>query len=281
MKRAKGNGEYAKVTITLEPGARDSGIVFENKIKGGAIPTEFIPAVEKGIRNAATCGPIDGWPVSDFKAILTDGKYHDQDSSAYAFEIAAHRATRDGFELAEPRLLEPIMDAEIRVPGKFVGGVMGDLAKRRGKVQDMSYDVNEQVITATIPLSETFGYITKLRSLTQGQGTCCLQFSNYEIVPKEIQKQIENKWKQHKSCILNSQRFTTFVPKEDMITLNQEEIQLACKLFVKKQYGLETPSDDSNTGVMLRIVQNDYPPNTGRIEADVDVNDKSQHKTED
>ena len=194
MKRASGNGQYAKVTITLEPGERDSGIVFESQIKGGAIPKEFIPSVEKGIRGAATSGPL-GWPVVDFKAILTDGKFHEQDSSAYAFEIAGHRAARGGFKVAGSQLLEPIMDAEIRVPAKFIGKVMGDLAKRRGKVLDMSQDRGEQVINAEVPLSETFGYITKLRSMTQGQGTCCLQFSKYGEVPADIQEQIVNRWK--------------------------------------------------------------------------------------
>ena len=100
MKRAKGNGQYAKVTISLEPGERDSGVVFESTIKGGVVPKEFIPAVEKGIRAAAQSGPLGGWPVVDFKATLTDGKFHEQDSSAYAFEIAGHRAARAGFELA-------------------------------------------------------------------------------------------------------------------------------------------------------------------------------------
>jgi len=194
MKRAKGNGQYAQVTITLEPGKRDSGVSFKNKIKGGVVPKEFIPAVEKGIREAATSGPL-GWPVVDFKATLTDGKFHEQDSSAYAFEIAGHRAAKGGFEEAGSQLLEPIMSAEIRVPSKFVGGVMGDLHRRRGKVLNMSQDGDEQVIDAEVPLAETFGYITKLRSMTQGQGSCHLQLSKYDKVPTDIQEQIVNRWK--------------------------------------------------------------------------------------
>ena len=194
MKQSSGNGQYAKVCLTFEPGERDSGIAFESKIKGGVVPKEFVPSVEKGIKNAATYGPL-GWPVVDFKATLTDGQYHAQDSSPYAFEIASNRATRGAFEEIGTKLLEPIMDAEIRVPSKFVGHVLGDIAKRRGKVINMSQDIEEQIINAEVPLSETFGWITKLRSMTQGQGTCSLQFLKYEIVPDEIQKEIENKWR--------------------------------------------------------------------------------------
>lgn len=194
MKRAKGNGQYAKVTINLEPTERGSGIAFESQIKGGVIPKEFIPSVEKGIRDAATSGPL-GYPVVDFKATLVDGQTHEQDSSPLAFEIAGHRAARGGFEKAGTTLLEPIMDAEIRVPPKFVGGVMGDIAKRRGKVTGMSQDSIEQIINAEIPLAETFGWITELRGMTQGQGTCSLQFLKYGEVPDDIQEQIVNRWR--------------------------------------------------------------------------------------
>jgi elongation factor G len=194
MKRAKGNGQYAKVTITLEPGERGSGIEFESQIKGGVVPKEYVPSVEKGIRSAATSGPL-GYPVVDFKATLTDGQTHDQDSSPYAFEIAGHRAAKGGFEQAGTALLEPIMDAEIRVPQQFVGGVMGDIAKRRGKITGMSQDSIDQIINAEVPLSETFGWITELRGMTQGQGSCSLQFLKYGEVPSEIQDQIVNRWK--------------------------------------------------------------------------------------
>lgn len=194
MKQAKGNGEYAKITLSLEPAERGSGIAFESKIKGGVVPKEYIPAVERGIRNAATSGP-NGYPVVDFKATLIDGDFHAQDSSAYAFEIAGHRAARGGFEAAGTTLLEPIMDAEIRVPQEFVGGVLGDIARRRGKIIGISQDMNEQIISAEVPLAETFGWITELRGMTKGLGACNLQFSKYEKVPENIQEEMVNRWK--------------------------------------------------------------------------------------
>lgn len=190
MKRAKGNGEFAHVIIRLEPGDRGSGIVFGNETKGGVVPKVYFPAIEKGIRNACTCGPIGSYPVVDIRVTLIGGSFHEYDSSCYAFEMAAHRAMTLAMKEAEPRLLEPIMLADITVPHQFVGTVMADMGRKNGKVVDMEGSEDDQVISVEVPMREMFGYATRLRSTTQGMGTFSMQFSRFDFAPIEVQERV-------------------------------------------------------------------------------------------
>jgi elongation factor G len=189
-KQSGGHGQYGHVFLRLEPQKRGVGFEFANEVVGGAIPTKFIPAVEKGVVEALVKGPVAHYPVVDVKVIVHFGSYHDVDSSEMAFKIAAAQAFKKGFLDAKPVLLEPIYEIEVTVPEAFMGDVMGDISSRRGKISGMDNNGKMQVIKATVPLSELHDYATKLRSITQGRGIFKRRFSHYEEVPKEVETKI-------------------------------------------------------------------------------------------
>jgi elongation factor G len=188
-----GRGQYGHVVINLEPQEPGAGYTFENKIVGGAIPKEYIPAVDKGIQEAITTGVLAGFPVVDVKVQLVDGSYHDVDSSEMAFKIAGSMAIKDALRKSSPKLLEPMMAVEVVTPEDFMGEVMGDLSSRRGHIDGMEPRGNAQVIRAKVPLSEMFGYATDLRSRTQGRAIYSMQFKAYEPVPKSVAEEIVSK----------------------------------------------------------------------------------------
>ena len=186
VRQSGGRGQYGHVYIELEPAEAGKGFEFVNKIVGGTIPREYVPAVEKGVKEAMDTGVLAGYPVVDVKAVLYDGSYHEVDSSEMAFKIAGSMAFKEAARKAKPVILEPIMSVEVVTPEEYMGDVMGDLNSRRGKIQSMEKRGNAQVIRAEVPLSEMFGYATDLRSKTQGRATYTMQFSHYEDVPKGI-----------------------------------------------------------------------------------------------
>jgi len=190
IRQTGGRGQYGHVWIEIEPIERGKGFEFVNKIVGGTIPREFIPAVEKGIVEAMEGGVLAGYPVVDVKVILFDGSYHEVDSSELAFKIAASMAFKDACKKGDIVLLEPIMDVEVVTPEEYMGEVIGDLNSRRGRIQSMEKRGRAQVIRAMVPLAEMFGYATDLRSKTQGRGTYTMQFSHYDEVPKNLTEQI-------------------------------------------------------------------------------------------
>ena len=192
-KQTGGSGQYAEVKITFEPLARNGGFVFENAVVGGSVPREYIPAVEKGLKNQAETGVLAGFPTVDFKASLTDGKYHDVDSSALAFEIAAKACFRDGMKKASPIILEPIMDVEVTTPQDHVGDVVGDLNRRRGMIQNQESSGSTVIVRAHVPLKEMFGYISDLRSMTKGRASFTMQFHHYDPVPRNVAEEIMKK----------------------------------------------------------------------------------------
>jgi len=186
VRQSGGRGQYGHVYIELEPAEAGKGFEFVNKIVGGTIPREYVPAVEKGVKEAMDTGVLAGYPVVDVKAVLYDGSYHEVDSSEMAFKIAGSMAFKEAARKAKPVILEPIMSVEVVTPEEYMGDVMGDLNSRRGKIQSMEKRGNAQVIKAEVPLSEMFGYATDLRSKTQGRATYTMQFAHYEDVPKGI-----------------------------------------------------------------------------------------------
>ena len=189
-KQSGGRGQYGHVLMEIGPGERGTGYVFENDVVGGVIPKEFIPAVEKGVGEAMQRGVLAGFPIVDMKCRLYDGTYHDVDSSAQAFEIAASLCFQDGAKRAGLHLLEPIMKNEVVVPEQYMGDVIGDLNSRRGKILGMSQRGNAQVIDSEVPLATMFGYVTDLRSMTQGRATSSLHFSHYAPVPAAVQEEV-------------------------------------------------------------------------------------------
>jgi len=189
-KQTGGSGQFADVIITLEPSGPGSGYSFEDKITGGRIPREYIPAVDQGIQSALPAGVLAGFPMVDVKVTLIDGSYHDVDSSEMAFKIAGTMAFKEAARKAKPVLLEPIMAVEVVTPEDYMGDVMGDLSSRRGKVGGMEQRGNAQVVRADVPLSEMFGYATDLRSRTQGRATYTMQFDSYQQMPSSIQEEI-------------------------------------------------------------------------------------------
>ncbi len=189
VRQTGGSGQFGIVYINVEP-APGEGFDFINKIKGGSIPTEFIPAVEKGLEDAMTNGPRAGYPLVDVRVTLTDGKYHDTDSSEIAFRVAGSLALKAAVQRAKPVLLEPIFSVEVVTPEEFMGEVIGDLNRRRGQVQGMDQRGNAQVISAYVPLAEMFGYATDVRSNTQGRATYTMQFERYEEVPANIAEKV-------------------------------------------------------------------------------------------
>jgi elongation factor G len=178
------------VLIQIEPSEPGKGFEFENKIVGGAVPREYIPAIEKGIREASDRGILAGYPVVDVKALLFDGSYHEVDSSEMAFKIAESMAFKEAARNARPVLLEPVMSIEIVTPEEYLGDVIGDLNSRRGRIQNIERRGNVQVIRSQAPLAEMFGYATSLRSKTQGRATYTMQFSHYDEVPKGVSEGI-------------------------------------------------------------------------------------------
>ena len=192
IRQSGGRGQYGHVWLRLEPLPEGAGFKFINAIKGGIIPQEFIPAVEKGVIEAKEKGVIAGYPAVDFQATLYDGSFHEVDSSEMAFKIAASIAFQDAFKRADPYLLEPIMKIEVVVPEKFLGDVVGDLSSKRAKIREMSDRSNLKVIDALVPLAEMFGYATDLRSITEGRGTFTMEFDHYEEVPRNIAETIIN-----------------------------------------------------------------------------------------
>ena len=190
VRQSGGRGQYGHVVIEIEPQEPGSGYTFVNKIVGGAIPKEYIPAIDAGIQDAMQNGVLGGYQVLDVKVTLVDGSYHEVDSSEMAFRIAASMAFKDGCRKADPVLLEPIMKVDIVIPEVYMGDVMGDLTSRRGRIEGMVERSGAQVITAKVPLANMFGYATELRSRTQGRGVFTMQFSHYEEVPKNIQDSV-------------------------------------------------------------------------------------------
>jgi elongation factor G len=189
VRQTGGSGQYGIVYINVEP-APGEGFDFINKVKGGSVPTEFIPAVEKGVEEAMANGPRAGFPLVDVRVTLTDGKYHDTDSSEIAFRIAGSLALKAAVARAKPVLLEPVFSVEVVTPEEFMGDVIGDLNRRRGQINGMEQRGNAQVISAHVPLAEMFGYATDMRSATQGRATYTMQFDRYEEVPPNIAEKV-------------------------------------------------------------------------------------------
>jgi len=190
VRQTGGRGQYGDVWLEIEPGEPGTGFVFENKLKGPAIPREYVPAVEKGVKEAAETGVLAGYPVVDIRVALTDGSYHEVDSSEMAFKIAASMGFKEGCRKAKPVLLEPVMDVEVVCPSDYQGAVVGDLNSRRGKIIAMEARASAQVIRANVPLGQMFGYATDVRSMTQGRATYTMQFARYEEVPRPIAEEI-------------------------------------------------------------------------------------------
>ncbi len=188
IRQSGGRGQYADIKVTLEP--IEGGFEFVSKIVGGAVPREFIPAVERGMREAMESGVIAGYPMVGIKATLIDGSTHDVDSSDLAFKVAGSMAIREGARKGAPRLLEPIMDVEVVVPEAYLGEVMGNLNSKRGQIAGMILRGDARVIAVTVPLSEMFGYVSQLRSLTQGRGQFTMQFARYEPLPDSLETQL-------------------------------------------------------------------------------------------
>lgn len=195
VRQSGGRGQYGHIWIDMEPLERGKGFEFANKIVGGSIPREYVPAVEKGIKEAMEGGVLAGYPLVDLKVSLIDGSYHEVDSSEMAFKIAGSMALKEGAKKAHIVLIEPIMSVEVVTPEEYMGDVIGDLNSRRGKIQSMEQRVGAQVIKAMVPLADMFGYSTDLRSKTQGRATYTMQFSSYEEVPKNIMEGIVAKVK--------------------------------------------------------------------------------------
>ena len=190
-KQTGGSGQFAKIELIFEPGEAGSGFIFEDTIVGGNVPKEYIPGVEKGLNMAKETGIIVGFPVLDFKVTLTDGAYHDVDSSVMAFEIASKAAFKEGMAQAGAQLLEPMMKVEIVTPEEYMGDIIGDLNSRRGQVNSMDDRGNAKVVTAMVPLANMFGYINNLRSMSQGRAQYTMQFDHYEPVPAQIAAEVK------------------------------------------------------------------------------------------
>ena len=192
-KQSGGSGQFGRVKITVEPGERGQGIIFNDEVKGGNIPREYIPSVEKGVREVAATGSLIGFPIIDFTVTLTDGAYHDVDSSALAFEITGRGAMREAAQKSGIKLLEPIMKVEVVTPEDYLGDVIGDMNSRRGQIQGTDTRGNAQVVDAMVPLANMFGYVNQLRSFTQGRAQYSMQFSHYDEVPANVADEVKAK----------------------------------------------------------------------------------------
>ena len=192
-KQSGGSGQFGEIKINVTPGERGSGFQFIDEIKGGNVPREYIPSVEKGMRETAETGSLIGFPIIDFEVHLIDGKYHDVDSSALAFEISGRGAMREAAQKAGIKLLEPIMKVEVVTPEDYLGDVIGDLNSRRGQIQGTDTRGNAQVVEAMVPLANMFGYVNQLRSFTQGRAQYTMQFSHYDEVPQNVADEVKAK----------------------------------------------------------------------------------------
>jgi elongation factor G len=192
-KQSGGSGQYARIKVRFEPLPPGGGYEFENDVVGGNVPKEYVPGVVKGLDSARNTGVLAGFPMIDFKATLVDGAYHDVDSSALAFEIAARAAFREGMAKAAPKLLEPVMKVEVVTPEEYMGDVIGDLNGRRGQINSMDSRGNARVILSMVPLANMFGYVNTLRSMSQGRATYTMHFDHYEAVPQAIADEVRAK----------------------------------------------------------------------------------------
>jgi elongation factor G len=186
VRQTGGKGQYGHAIVEFTPQERGAGYVFEDKIVGGSIPREYIPAVDKGIRESMLTGGLAGFPVVDLKATVVDGSYHEVDSSEMAFTIAGSLALKEAIRKGKSTILEPIMDVEVTTPEEFMGDVIGDLNSRRGQIQGMEMRAGAQVVRAFVPLAQMFGYATDLRSATQGRAVYSMQFDHYAPLPSNL-----------------------------------------------------------------------------------------------
>jgi elongation factor G len=193
-KQTGGTGQFARVKFIVEPGEENSGLVFESKIVGGAVPKEYLPGVEKGLNSVMTSGTIIGFPMVDVKVTLIDGAYHEVDSSAIAFEIASRAAFREAIQKAGPVLLEPVMKVEVVTPEEYLGGIIGDLNSRRGQIAGTTSRGNAQVVNAMVPLANMFGYVNNLRSMSQGRAAYTMLFDHYSEVPRNVADEVVAKY---------------------------------------------------------------------------------------
>jgi len=193
-KQTGGSGQFAQIELNIEPSGAGEGNHFDSKIVGGVVPKEYIPGVEKGVQSVLTSGVLIGFPVVDVSVVLTDGKYHDVDSSALAFEIAARACMREALRLAGPVLLEPIMKVEVVTPEEYLGSVIGDLNSRRGQIAGTDTRGNAQIVNAMVPLANMFGYVNQLRSMSQGRAQYTMQFDHYAQVPQAVAEEIQAKF---------------------------------------------------------------------------------------
>ena len=193
-KQTGGAGQFARVIMSFEPLSAGEGFVFESKVVGGRVPKEYIPGVEKGLRQSIEAGIVAGFPVIDFKAVLKDGAFHDVDSSVLAFEVAARAAFREAIGKASPVLLEPVMRVEVVTPEEYMGDIIGDLNSRRGQVSGMEARGNAQVVGAMVPLASMFGYVNDLRSMSQGRASYSMHFDHYEPVPSHVAESIKERY---------------------------------------------------------------------------------------
>ncbi|MBN2162240.1 MAG: elongation factor G, partial [Pontiellaceae bacterium] len=192
-KQSGGRGQYGHVVMTVEPRNPGDGFEFVNAVTGGRIPQEYIPSVEKGVIQALERGPFAGYPVVDMKVTLTDGSYHDVDSSDFAFQIAGRQGFKELFMKGNPELLEPIMSLEITTPDEYMGAVNGTVCQRRGRIESMDERGGMKIVKGMVPLSEMFGYSNTLRSLTQGRASFSMTFEHYEAVPFSIAEEVVEK----------------------------------------------------------------------------------------
>jgi elongation factor G len=193
-KQTGGSGQYAEVKIVAEPLPPGTGFQFENDVVGGNVPKEYVPGVEKGLESVLGSGVLAGFPVVDLKVSLIDGKYHDVDSSALAFEIAARMALKEALQKGGSVLLEPIMKVEVVTPEDYTGSVIGDLNSRRGQIQGQDMRGNANVIIAMVPLANMFSYVNNLRSMSQGRANFTMQFDHYEQVPQNVAQEVQAKY---------------------------------------------------------------------------------------
>lgn len=200
-----GSGQYAKIKLNFSPkeakeeeetsGVTDSEVEFVSEIKGGAVPKEFIPGVQKGIESVLSSGVVAGFPVLGIKATLTDGAYHDVDSSILAFEIAGRAATREGLRKCKSRLMEPLMRVDVQTPEEYMGEVIGDLNSRRGQIEELGERGNFRTISALVPLANMFSYVSTLRSLSKGRAQYSMVLDKYDFVPPNVEKELAAKFK--------------------------------------------------------------------------------------
>ncbi|MDX1718418.1 MAG: elongation factor G, partial [Anderseniella sp.] len=193
-KQTGGTGQFARVKFEVEPGEENTGLVFESKIVGGAVPKEYLPGVEKGLNSVMTSGTIIGFPMVDVKVTLVDGAFHEVDSSAIAFEIASRAAFREAIQKAGPVLLEPVMKVEVVTPEEYLGGIIGDLNSRRGQIAGTTSRGNAQVVNAMVPLANMFGYVNNLRSMSQGRAAYTMLFDHYSEVPRNVADEVVAKY---------------------------------------------------------------------------------------